>query len=353
MSFKQFQGKLREQIVSLYKEKDRILDIIGDQRFLTPEVYEEKYGYKGIRRYIWRFRIWKGSVRFNLLLYSSLLFKRCYFGSFNGEFGNFLSYVLPFLCYLHKKGVKVHYCGLELYKPFMIDDRGGSIIETGEYIPDFYHEVEPDSNISNKLPQLQQKAIKSFNRKAKKSWLPFWNINDDFFYWFVYKNWIVKKNLMETYALNNYYGTKKENSVVIFPRKKKGSPNVGEGWDYLEIINSIKGFFDKVYVLGHPALSLDIKAFDNVEVLITNNNKLLLEKCSNSKLIINQHSGTKYLGAYTNSKVLVIYKGDLPMVGIYFNLVYNYYLRASSKIDFAFSNEEIIEYCKNIKEIVK
>jgi hypothetical protein len=31
--------------------------------------------------------------------------------------------------YLHKNGVKIHYCGMELHKPFMVDETGKPIYE--------------------------------------------------------------------------------------------------------------------------------------------------------------------------------------------------------------------------------
>ena len=54
--------------------------------------------------------------------------KECYYGPFKGEFGHLLLHSVPFLMHLYNKGVKIHFCGVEIGKPFLIDDKGNSII---------------------------------------------------------------------------------------------------------------------------------------------------------------------------------------------------------------------------------
>ncbi len=335
-----------------YENKEVIEKVVGDQMFQDEHHYALQYS--GISRSRFYFKIYRGYAVAYWKLLMTLLFKRCYFGTFNGEFGNFLSYVLPFLSYLHSKKVKIYYCGLDLYAPFMVDEQGKSIIHEFVKLPDFFKEVTPNTNDSTDLPSLHKDIINKFDERARNSIYPFWNMNDNYFYWFIYRVWIVKGGpFMKTVQLNKLYKTKEENSVVVFPRAKKDkggiAPNYGEPWDYLELIDSIKGYFDKVYVLGHPAMSLPIKSYENVEVLISDNNYNLLEKCSNSKLIITQHSGTKYLGEYLNTQVLVIHKGTLPITGMLFNMVYNYYIGTRFNLHFAFSIEEIKKYCQKFK----
>ena len=53
------------------------------------------------------------------------------------------------------------------------------------------------------------------------------------------------------------------------------SPNNGEPWDYEELVEHIKPYFDKVYVTGHPALSKLFKSRDNVEVCLTTDNAII------------------------------------------------------------------------------
>src|SRR4051812_6344307 len=52
--------------------------------------------------------------------------KECYYGPFKGEFGHFLLHNLPFLSHLYNQGVKIHYCGMDLHRPFLVDDKGNS-----------------------------------------------------------------------------------------------------------------------------------------------------------------------------------------------------------------------------------
>ena len=351
-----FHKNIVKKIIALDPANEEVFrNVSGDQVFLDHNKYAVEFGYKGIALVRYYFKIYRGYAKAYWKLFLSMLFRRCYFGTFNGEFGNFLSYVLPFLTYLHSKKVKIYYCGLDLYEPFMVAENGKSIIHEFTRLPDFYNEVVPDANNSDRLPEIHKGIIKNFAERAQKSFFPFWNMNDSFFYWFIFREWIVKAGpFMKASRLEKVYKTAEENSVVIFPRFKKDvkgrAINYGEVWDFEEIINTAKIYFDKVYVMGHPAMSsMPIVSYDNVEVLITANNKILLEKCSNSRLIITQHSGTKYLGEYTNSQVLVIHKGSLPIEGILFNIVYNYFLGKRHSLHYAFSINEIKSYCQKFK----
>src|SRR5205823_14480788 len=114
--------------------------------------------------------------------------KICYYGPFKGEFGHFLAHTLPFLMYLHKKGVKIRYCGMELHKPFLVDESGKSIISEFTPLRDFFAEVPPNSN-TVVPPADVQKVISEWTKEAENSRLPFWNIGDDFYYWFIHRHW--------------------------------------------------------------------------------------------------------------------------------------------------------------------
>src|SRR6202012_5838789 len=106
------------------------------------------------------------------------------------------------------------------------------------------------------------------------------------------------------------YKTADENAVCIFPRSKgaASSHNNGGPWDYAGLIELIKPYVDKIYVVGHPSQSLAIPATDKVELRVTADNAKILEACSNSRLIITQHSGVNNLGEYVRKPVLIIYK---------------------------------------------
>ena len=290
-----------------------------------------------------------GNIKANCLLFFTLLFKRCYYGPFKGEFGHLLGHNLPFLSYLHSKGVKIYFCGMELYKPFLVNEQGNSIVEEYIGLRDFFKETKFDSNKAEE-PEDVKSLTQHFIKKAKGSFLPYWNINDETFYWYTFRWWTVNNKYTKTYDLSKVYGSKKENSVVIFPRNKGGAYHInnGETWDYNEVANAVKPFFDKVYIMGHPAFSQDLKSYDNVEVLIGNDNKVLLEKCSNSKLIITQHSGTVYLGEYTHTPILIIYKGGNSIGNIEETKLFKSHFGKKYEFSYAFSLTEITNFIKNL-----
>src|ERR1035441_5669335 len=182
--------------------------------------------------------------------------KECYYGPFKGEFGHFLLHNLPFLSHLHQQGVKINYCGMALHKAFLVDDKGHSIIHKYYELRDFFAEV-PSSANQTIPPADVQKEIDSFLEIAQKSGKAFLNIADDNMYWYVFRNWQLKKGRQYVYTIKNVYKTTIGNSCVIFPRKKGNSvtPNNGGPWDYLEIARLISPYFDKVYITGHPSMS--------------------------------------------------------------------------------------------------
>ena len=97
----------------------------------------------------------------------------------------------------------------------------------------------------------------------------------------------------------------------------------------------------------NPEKETDFSSFDNVEVLITNDNSTIIEKCSNSKLIISQHSGSVYLGEYTNTPVLIIYKGSTSIGDINTTIYFNKSLGTKSHFNYAFSYLEIENFLKD------
>ena len=114
--------------------------------------------------------------------------KECYYGPFKGEFGHFLLHNLPFLMHLHGQGVKIHYCGLALHKPFLIDENGNSIIYQFHELRDFFAETPPRAN-EVVPPEDVQLKIKDFEKLASNSGKAFLNIGEKDLYWFVFRNW--------------------------------------------------------------------------------------------------------------------------------------------------------------------
>ena len=281
---------------------------------------------------------------------------KCYYGPFKGEFGHFTAHTLPFLMYLHKQGVKIIYCGMELHKPLMVDEQGNSIIHDFRTLRDFFGEVGPTTNATIP-PKDVQAEIKKFEEEAESSGFPFWNIGDNFYYWFIHRNWLLE-GYTHTYDLSKFYKTAEEKSCVIFPRGKgaKFSLNNGARWDYQQVVDVVKPYFDKVYICGHPSQSLDISEQDKVEIRLTANNVRILEACSNSELIITQHSGVNNLGEYVNVQVLIIYKGGdkVEDIGSMNNtLRFRHGLNQKFPLNFAFSLDQIEEYVKRKSKEVK
>jgi hypothetical protein len=294
---------------------------------------------------------WKLSREFKKAdkrLEATLASKGCFYGPFKGEFGHFLAHTLPFLMYLHSKGVKIHYCGMALHKPFMVDENGESIIASFHELRDFFGEVSPSSN-STIPPQDVSEEITLFIEKTKNTSVPFWNIGDDFYYWFIHRNWL-EKGYTHLYDLSKVYGKgEKENACAIFPRSKgaKSSHNNGDAWDYPKLVNELSNHFDKVYVLGHPSQVLTLEPMDRIEVIVTADNAKILKACSKTQLIITQHSGVNNLGEYLRKQVLIIYKGGrTPQdIGSMNNtLRFREMMKEKKRLHFAFGEEDVIEY---------
>lgn len=319
----------------------------GDQEFADHMKFAHQNNYTGFALFKYRLKITLGYCSAYLKLFFALLFKRCYYGPYKGEFGNFLGHNLPFLAYLHSKGVKIYYCGMLLHKPLLVDENGKNIVYKYYPLRDFFREVTPNANMTVPPADVQQE-IDLFEKEAKSSLFPFFNVGDSFYYWFIHRAWMLK-GFMKTYQLDKVYKTKQERSVVVFPRSKGASstPNNGDPWNWEDVVRTVKPYVDKVYVMGHPAFSVPMQPYDNVEVLITDDNAAILEKCSNSGLILTQHSGTCYLGEYTNTQVLVIFHGKFPIGTINDSIIFKEFLGTKFPLAFAFSIPQIEDYVKN------
>lgn len=320
--------------------------------FSDNESYARQNRIKGLNYLKFKLKIKKGFSDAEKRLADTLKQKKCFYGPFKGEFGHFTAHTLPFLSYLHKHGVDIYYCGMDLHQPFLVDDNGNSIIK--EFIPlrDFFSEVSPTGN-STIPPKDVLEVIDTFEKRAKSSEVPFWNIGDNWYYWFIHRNWLLE-GYTHTYSLDNVYRSNKEKSCVIFPRSKGAnkSHNNGERWDYQEVIDILKPYFEKIYVCGHPSQSLEIREQEKVELRISADNAKILEACSNASLIITQHSGVNNLGEFTNTQVLIIYKGGerVEDIGSMNNtLRFRKSLLQQFPLKFAFSLEEIESSLKELK----
>lgn len=238
---------------------------------------------------------------------------------------------------------------MDLHRPFLVNENKESIIEAYFPLRDFFGEVHIMNN-ETIPPADVQRDIDSFIEKAKKdTFVPFWNIGDTFYYWFIHRNWLLKGPFMRTYNLEKAYGKGKEKSVTIFPRKKDGenTKNNGGPWNYMEIARLISPYFDHIYITGHPSLSTELQSEGNIEVCLSKDNTVILEKCAKSQLIITQHSGVNNIGEYTNNQVLIIYNGEPPIGSLQNTLRFRPYIGTKHDINYAFSIQEIAEYVKN------
>ncbi len=288
--------------------------------------------------------------KINAFYKKALSEKECFYGPFKGEFGHFLLHTLPFLMHLHQKGVKIHYCGMALHKPFLIDEQGNSIIYQFHELRDFFAETPPHANEVNP-PEDVQHEIKKFNALAINSGKAYLDIGDKDLYWFVFRNWQLKKGRQHVYSIRNYYKTAEEKSCVIFPRKKGNAtvtPNNGGSWDYMEVARAVSPYFDKVYITGHPSMSADVVSEGNIIACLSTDNKVVIEKCCNANLIITQHSGAVHIGMYTNTNVLLIFNGNPPIKGLIDTIRFRENL-SKQKLDYAFSMTDIINFTKKYR----
>lgn len=277
------------------------------------------YGMRGLNwkgRLHYRLIIWKSYRKIKSFYKNALKRRECYYGPFKGEFGHFLLHSLPFLIHLHKQEVKIHYCGMELHKPFLVDENGDSIIYKWHPLPDFFAESAPNANATI-LPDRLKGIVKDFKAEAEKTGKPLLDISHNNMYWYVFRNWQLEGK-QDIYDLSKVYGKSKGKTCVIFPRKKGNdfSPNNGDPWDYAEIARKVSPHFDKVFLVGHPSFSADVKTGGNVELKVSRNNADTLKYCAEASLIITQHSGAVHLGAYVKTPVLIIFNGQPPIKGL-------------------------------------
>ena len=270
----------------------------------------------------------------------------CYIGPFIGEFGNFLLHMLPFLGYLHKNGIRIHYCGMENQTPFLVNENGDNLLESFVKLRDFFHEVRPSGNSIEFLPKDVDVQVKKFQKKAVNSRFPFLDIySNTNLYWYSFRNWQLKGK-QYIYDLSKVFGKdKRYNKVVIFPRKMNSdfTQNNGGVWDYFKIGDLLSNFFDEVVFIGHPSMSDNLNVINDnkIKLELSTDNKKVLTHCSTAKLMITQHSGAMHVSGYTKCPTLLIFNGPPPIKGlddsIRFRANFPY-----NEVDIAFSYNEII-----------
>jgi len=299
--------------------------------------------WKGKIFYYWRVR--RHLALLNTFYKNTLRRKECYYGPFVGEFGHFLLHNLPFLSHLKKNNVKIHYCGMDLHRPFLVDKNGETIVESYTSLRDFFSESKPKAN-ETQVPEDVRRDIEQFKLGAKKSGLPFLDISNKDMYWFTYRNWQLNRK-QSTYPLNELFTKTNIRSAVIFPRKKGGefTPNNGGPWNYSEIAQSISPYFDKVYLVGHPSLSGAVETGGNIELKVSQNNSETLKYCAQADLIITQHSGAVHIGAYVDTPVLIIFNGNPPIKGLIDTIRFRQNI-SKHPLNYAFSLEEIENFAR-------
>lgn len=245
----------------------------------------------------------------NILLTRALKSQECYFGPFVGEFGHLLSHIIPLITYLHAKGIKITYMGPEIHRSLFVDDHGNSLVYEYQSLRDFYSEVTPNCN-DLVAPKDVLDVANEFIHRSRNSSTVFFDISKKKYYWFGICLWMFETNRYKLYT--HKFNEVKKNQVALFARKKGQYSNVrGADWDFQEIVNTILEYTSlDVVILGHPGFSHSIAPNERVKINISNNNYNILRECSRSNFIVNQLSGTHYLGLYCNTEVLLLLKGD-------------------------------------------
>jgi hypothetical protein len=311
------------------------------------------------KKLIYPFKVFRANAKASVLYRRTMREKKCFYGPFTGEFGHLLGHNLPFITYLYSKGVAIEFCGLEIHKPFFSDEQGKPLVSSYTPVRDFFRESKPDGSKAPEPADVQQ-LTDQFVATATASGLPYWSHSDHFSYFEAFRWWALKKGYCKTFDLSRLYKTADEDAVVIFPRKinahfphkvKDQLKNNGELWNYQEVAETAAKHFSKVYVIGHPAFSADdLRASERIEICLTNDNRFILEKCCNSKLIITPHSGTVYLGEYTNTPVLIIYKGGRTIGDIGVTKQFKKGLGERSSFNYAYTIGEIDSFLKKSKQ---
>ena len=108
--------------------------------YTFPQLFSDNKGYaiqhnlKGLTLAKYWLKIYYNFYKADLRLKQTIKKGKCYYGPFKGEFGHMTAHTAPFLMYLHSKGVKIIYCGMELHKPLLIRSLNPPVIFCGAQI---------------------------------------------------------------------------------------------------------------------------------------------------------------------------------------------------------------------------
>lgn len=305
-------------------------------------------------------------LRLYILLIRTFYKKECYIGPFVGEFGHLLSHVLPFISFLNSKGIKVHYCGPKIHEAFFKDEEGDSIYKTYHELRDFYSEVSPRCN-EPIYPADVQLEINKFKSNSKKHNSVYWNLLGDLdsykenysyyldksLYWNGFCTWIYHNKFLKVYKFKKHIEKDfyDKPNIVLFARKKGGySPVRGDDWDFNELINHIEPYCNKITVLGHPAFSHIINEREKVKCLLTSDNEIILNECRKANFIINQLSGTHYLGVYLDTAVLLLMKGKYDESNVLKDSKYRKALNSKYDLNLIENYEQLLKTLKNYEK---
>ena len=332
-----------------------MLSKLEKHTFKDEATYAKK-GYRGLNI--------KGKIRFFYILMSNdlklqrfmasaLKKKECYVGPFIGEFGNFLLHMLPFIGFLHKTGIKVHYCGMTNHASFLIDQNGENIYHSFTSLRDFFHEVRPSGNSIDYLPADIEKQIKEFQREAIEGNAPYLDIfTNSNLYWYSFRNWQLKGRQF-IYDIGKFYNDQKvkKDKVVIFPRKMSTeyTANNGGAWDYMKLANLLTQYFKEVVFVGHPSMSsdLNVDSSSTIKLALSSDNTSTLEQCASASLIVTQHSGAMHVGGYVDTPVLLIFNGKPPIRGLEDSIRFRVNF-PPVETNIAFNYDEINTFCGNL-----
>ncbi len=276
----------------------------------------------------------------------TLIKRECAFAPFVGEFGHLLSHVLPFLNFLHKMGVKIHICGLEIHEVYFYDSDSKPIYKSFTKLRDFYAENTPYCN--NPLYP-NDVALEIAEYKKNKSKFIYWDILDIDLYVNGFTTWTYHNRFVKLikYKPEIPKSNKSKPVVALFLRNKGGWASVrGEDWDYQELIQLISPHCETLYITGHPSFSNKIIERDNIKVEITSDNNEIIVICRKANFIITQLSGIHYLGLYTDTKVLLLIKGDFDPSNYFKDDRYRNILNNSSHWELIANSKLLIESLK-------
>ena len=241
--------------------------------------------------------------------------KEVYIGPFYGEFGHLLIHVLPFLGYLHQKGIKIRYCGHEGQQDLLVDTDKKPIYTEYFALPPHFDKSVPEMNDYRYVKdESVLKLADEWKETAKKSGLPFFDLSDPHNYRFVWWEWWFNNRYGKLYNIGRAYNPEQitEHAVAVYSRTKPlgTAQGAGEPFDIVKIVDIAAKYVDKVYVVGHPDQAHTIN-HPKVENIITMDNASIIKAVSKCKAILSHNSGAAYMAKMLRIPGIVFHNGEL------------------------------------------